>query len=81
MFGQAKLKIAGRDRTKLLDGLDPRVAGYAQRYSEVITRTSPSKESCASPDRPAALANAEDGGHLLAYRKALAKRRNAAGRL
>lgn len=80
LFGQAKLLIGGRDRTKLIDGLDRQVAAVQQElmgHGEVPV----AGVLCFTQAELPLLTTLEMRSHLLLYRKALAKRINAPGPL
>jgi hypothetical protein len=79
-FGQPKLLIGGRDRTKYVDRLDRQVAAVRQalmasRHEEVVVQG----VLCFTKADLPLLGTLQMRGHLLLYRKALAKRLNAAG--
>lgn len=79
LFGSAKLRVGGRDRTSLLDGLDGQVAavravvGPAVDVHGVLCFTT-------KADLPL-LGTPRMRGHLLTYPRGLAKRLNAVGPL
>lgn len=80
LLGQPKLLVAGRDRTKLIDGLDRQVAAV----SVVLAGEDvPSVYGvlCFTRAELPLLGTTRMRGHLLLYRKALAKRLNADGPL
>ena len=79
LFSTSKLLIAGRDRTKLIDGLDRQVA--AVRAALVATPEDWPVQGvlCFTQADLPWLGTAKMRSHLLLYRKALAKRLNAAG--
>lgn len=79
-FGQPKLLIRGRDRTKYIDGLDRQLAAVRQvlmtsGHEEVAVRG----VLCFTKADLPLIGTLEMRGHLLLYRKALAKRLNATG--
>jgi Nuclease-related domain len=78
LFGAPKLRIAGRDRTGLLDGLDRQVAVVRATLDAGSHRDVPIQGVLCftNADLPL-LATLRIRGHLLLYRKALAKRINA----
>jgi hypothetical protein len=82
LLGAPKLVIDGRDRTKLIDGLDRQVAAVqtalrASRHADVPVRG----VLCFTTAELPLLGTLKMRGHLLLYRKALAKRLNAQGAL
>jgi nuclease-like protein len=82
LFGSAKLRIAGRDRTRLIDRLDKQVTGVRA----VLERTGHSGIPvqgvlCFTTADLPLLRTLKMSGHVLLYRKALAKRLNADGPL
>lgn len=79
-FGQPKLLISGRDRTKYIDGLDRQVAATrhaltAAGHEEVAVQG----VLCFTKADLPLIGTLEMRGHLLLYRKALAKRLTASG--
>jgi Nuclease-related domain len=80
LFGQPKLLVAGRDRTKLIDGLDRQVAAVKGALAGEDVPTVQGVLCFTRADLPL-LGTARMRGHLLLYRKALAKRLNADGPL
>jgi hypothetical protein len=84
LFGKAKLLIDGRDRTKLVDGLDRQVAAIENALGDAAGSWLIQGVFCfTKADLPALglLGTTQIRSHLLLYRKALAKRLNAAGPL
>ncbi len=80
LFGQPKLFVAGRDRTKLIDGLDRQVAAVTDALAgEDIPAVR--GVLCFTRAELPLLGTTRVRGHLLLYRKALAKRLNAHGPL
>jgi hypothetical protein len=82
LFGSTKLRIAGRDHTKLIDGLDRQVAAVRA----AIDRSDHANVQvrgvlCFTHADLPALRTLTMRGHLLLYRKALAKRLNSDGEL
>ena len=82
LFGAEKLFVAGRNRTKLIDGLDRQVAVVeavlnANGHPDVPVRG----VLCFTKADLPLLGTLKMRGHLLLYRKALAKRLNADGPL
>ena len=83
LFAAPKLLIAGRDRAKLVDGLDRQVAAVRQALGANAASHVPVHGALcftATADLPL-LGTPTIRGHLLLYRKALAKRLNADGPL
>lgn len=80
LFGQPKLLVAGRDRTKLIDGLDRQVAVVAAALEGEDVPTVHGVLCFIRADLPP-LGTTRMRGHLLLYRKALAKRVDADGPL
>jgi len=81
LFGKAKLMIDGRDRTKLIDGLDRQVA--AVRDALVSPAHPPPVHGvlCFTKADLSLLGTTRMRSHLLSTRKGLAKRLNAGGPL
>jgi hypothetical protein len=82
LFGAAKLRIAGRNRTKLIDGLDRQVSAVhdaleANNHAGVPVQG----VLCFTTADLPLLGTLKMRGHLLVHRKALAKRLNASGPL
>jgi Nuclease-related domain len=82
LFGAARLRIAGRDRTKLIDGLDRQVSGVraalaANGYGDIPVKG----VLCFTAADLPLLGTLKMRGHALLYRKALAKTLNADGAL
>ena len=82
LFGAAKLKVSGWDRTKLIDGLDRQVSAVrdalaAGGHAEVPVQG----VLCFTTADLPLLGTLKMRGHLLLHRKALAKRLNASGTL
>lgn len=81
LFGQAKLTIAGRDKTKLVDGLAKQVALVEAVMSELAPGIPVRGALCfADADLPL-LSKLTFNGYPLLYPKPLAKRINANGPL
>jgi hypothetical protein len=82
LFGAAKLKIAGRDHTKLIDGLDRQVAAVRAALERGGHKDTPVHGVLCftSADLPL-LGTLKLRGHLLLPRKPFAKRLNAAGQI
>jgi Nuclease-related domain len=82
LFGSTKLRIAGRDQTKLIDGLDRQVAAVRAALDGTDYANAPVQGVLCftNADLPL-LRTLTMRGHLLLYRKALAKRLNADGDL
>jgi nuclease-like protein len=81
-FGQPKLKIGGRDRTKLLDGLERQIAAVRAALGRSGYATVPIQGVLCFTQADLPLWRTQKmRGHLLAYRKALAKRLNTDGPL
>ena len=82
LFGAAKLRVAGWDRTRLIDGLDRQVAAVEDALA---TSRDPDVGVqgvlCFTRADLPLLGTQEIRRHLLLYRKALAKRLSAAGPL
>lgn len=80
LFGRPRLVVAGRDRTKLVDGLDRQVAAVtAALAGEGVPAVL--GVLCFTRAELPLLGTTRMRGHLLLYRKALAKRLNADGPL
>jgi hypothetical protein len=82
LFGAAKLQTAGRDHTKLMDGLDRQVAAVRDaldRSGHADVRVQ--SVLCFTNAELPVLRTLTMRGHLVLYRKALAKRLNADGAL
>jgi hypothetical protein len=82
LFGKSKLLIDGRDRTKLVDGLDRHVAAVESVLGDAARSWLVQGVFCfTKADLPGLglLGTTKMRSHLLLYRKALAKRLNAAG--
>ena len=82
LFGAEKLLVSGRDRTKLIDGLDRQVAVVRSAladngYSDVPVRGA----LCFTRADLPVFGTLKMRGYLLLYRKALARRLNANGPL
>ena len=82
LFGAAKLRIAGRDRTKLIDGLDRQVAAVREALKHDAHDDVPVQGVLCftNADLPV-MRTLKMRGHLLLYRKALARRLNSGGPL
>ncbi|WP_051324884.1 nuclease-related domain-containing protein [Candidatus Solirubrobacter pratensis] len=82
ILGTPKLLIDGRDRTKLIDGLDRQVAAVRDGLAASGHPDAPVHGVlCFTTAELPLLATLKMRGHLLLYRKALAKRLNAKGLL
>jgi hypothetical protein len=82
LFGKSKLLIDGRDRTKLVDGLDRQVAAVESALADAARTWLIQGVFCfTKADLPmlGLLGTTKMRSHLLLYRKALAKRLAAAG--
>lgn len=82
LFGSTKLRIAGRDRAELIDGLDRQVAAVRDALGRVGHVDVPIRGVLCftNADLPL-LRTLRIRGHVLLYRKALAARLNADGKL
>lgn len=82
LFGTPRLLVGGRDRTKLVDGLDRQVAAVRAAL-EALGRSEITIQGvfCLTRADKPLFGTARFRGHALLYRKALAKRLNAAGDL
>lgn len=82
LFGSTKLRIAGRDRTGLIDGLDRQVAAVRDALDRAGRVDVPIQGVLCftNADLPL-LRTLRMRGHVLLYRKALAARLNADGKL
>jgi hypothetical protein len=81
LFGQPKLTIAGRDKTKLIDGLAGQVATVEKAMAEVAPGTPLRGALCFVDAELPLLGNLSFNGYPLLYPKRLAKRINADGPL
>jgi hypothetical protein len=81
IFGPAKLLIDGRDRTKLIDGLDRQVEAVHAALADQHAAVPLHGVLCFTRADLPLLSTLKMRGHLLLYRKALAKRLNARGDL
>ena len=82
LFGAPKLLIAGRDHTKLIDGLDRQVAAVRAALDSADHANAPVQGVlCFTNAELPVLRTLTMRGHLLLYRKALAKRLNSDGDL
>jgi Nuclease-related domain len=82
VFGAPKLRIAGRDHTKLIDGLDRQVAAVRAILDSADHATAPVRGVlCFTQAEFPRLRTLTMRGHLLLYRKGLAKRLNSDGDL
>jgi len=82
LFGATKLRVAGRNRTKLIDGLDRQVSAVrdalaANGHADVPVQG----VLCFTIADLPLLGTLKMRGHLLLYRKGLARRLNASGPL
>jgi hypothetical protein len=83
-FGPPKLTVNGRDRTKLIDGLDRHVAAVIAALpalAELRSATPVTGVLCFTDAELPLFGTLTMRHHLLVYRKALAKRLNAPGSL
>jgi hypothetical protein len=82
LFGATKLRIAGREHTKLIDGLDRQVAAVRAAVDSADHANAPVQGVLCftNADLPV-LRTLTMRGHLLLYRRALAKRLNSDGDL
>lgn len=82
LFGTTKLRIAGRDHTKLVDGLDRQVAAVRGALQGSDHADAPVRGVlCFTSAGLPVLRTLTMRGHLLLHRKALAKQLNADGNL
>lgn len=82
LFGSPKLRVNGRNRTKLVDGLDRQVAAVRAVLERVDHADIPVQGVLCFTDADLPLLRTLTiRGHLLLYRKALARRLNATGPL
>lgn len=84
LFGRPKLIVAGRDGTKLIDGLERQVAALRAAVVAVLADEDvPAVHAvlCFTRAELPLLGTSRMRGHLLLYRRALAKRLNADGPL
>ncbi len=82
IFGATKLRIAGRDHTKLIDGLDRQVATVREALDRSGHAAVPVQGVlCFTNAELPVLRTLTMRGHLVLYPKALAKRLNADGAL
>jgi hypothetical protein len=81
LLGTARLEIAGRDRTKLVDGLAKQVEAVAQLVAELAPGTPVHGAFCFVEGDLPLLGTPEIRGFPLLHRKLLAKRLNADGPL
>jgi len=82
LLGKSKLFIEGRDRTKLVDGLDRQVAAVESALGDAAQAWQVQGVLCfTKADLPmlGLLRTTKIRSHLLLYRKALAKRFNSSG--
>jgi hypothetical protein len=76
------LRIAGRDRTKLIDGLDRQVAAVRDALDRADHSDVPVRGVlCFTTANLPVFRTLKMRGHLLLYRKALAKHLNSAGQI
>jgi hypothetical protein len=81
-FGEPKLLIHGRDRTNLIDGLDRQITAVRSALDRDGREVVPIQGAlCFTKADLPFLSTQRFRGHLLLYRKALAKRLNADGPL
>lgn len=82
LFGTPKLVVGGRDRTKLVDGLDRQVAAVRSALNALgHSETTIQGVFCLTRADKPLFGTTRFRGHMLLYRKALAKRLDAAGDL
>jgi hypothetical protein len=81
LFGAEKLLINGRDRTKLIDGLDRQVEAVRHVLRDAAPEVPVHGVLCFTEIDMPMFRTQVVRGHRLMYRKALAKRLNAAGPL
>jgi hypothetical protein len=79
IFGKSKLLIAGRDCTKLIDGLDRQVAAVQDALAGAARSWPIQGVLCFTQANLPLLGTTKVRSHRLLYRKALAKRLNASG--
>jgi hypothetical protein len=81
LFGEAKLMVDGRDRTKLIDGLDRQVAAVRDALATPAHPPPVHGVLCFTKADLPLLGTTSIRSHLLLTRKGLAKRLNAGGPL
>jgi hypothetical protein len=82
LFGTAKLTINGRDCTKLLDGLDGQIAAVRKALPQDLGVSIQVQGALCFTTADLPFRRTQTmRGHLLIYRRALAKRLNAQGPL
>jgi Nuclease-related domain len=82
LFGSTKWRIAGRDRTELIDGLDRQVAAVRDTLDRAGHAAVPIQGVLCFTNADLPLVRTlRIRGHVLLYRKALAARLNADGKL
>src|SRR3954452_1877751 len=81
LFGEAKLMIDGRDRTKLIDGLDRQFAAVRDALATLADPPPVHGVLCFTKADLPLLGTTSMRSHLLLTRKGLAKRLNAGGPL
>jgi hypothetical protein len=81
LLGSARLEIAGRDRTKLVDGLAKQVEAVAGLVAEIAPGTAVHGVFCFVEGELPLIGTPEIRGFPLLHRRALAKRLNASGPL
>jgi Nuclease-related domain len=81
LLGAAKLKIAGRDRTKLVDGLAKQVAAVRDAVADIAPGTPVHGAFCFVQGDLPLLGTPQIKGFELLHRRLLAKRLNATGPL
>ncbi len=82
LFGKPKLRVSGRDRTKLIDGLDRQVLAVRRALTASGQPDVPVQGVlCFTIAELPLLGTPKMRGHLLIHRRALAKRINKPGRL
>jgi hypothetical protein len=79
LLGKPKLMIAGRDRTTLIDGLDRQVSAVRDALAGTTGPPAVQGVLCFTQADLPLFGTTKMRSHLLLYRKALAKRLNAAG--
>ena len=84
LFGAAKLLVEGRDRSRLVDGLDRQVAAVRQALTD-LGRGDVPRAGSRSASRPGptsrCFGRVEIRGHRLHHRRALARKLNRRGPL
>jgi hypothetical protein len=81
LFGNQKLMVAGRDRSRLIDGLDRQVAAVRAALAADHPETPVQGVLCFTTADLPLVGTSRMRGHLLLYRRGLTKRLNASGPL